>query len=453
MKRYGKQVCSCIIFIILLTVILVGISDLLERKSSKNKYKMFYANADKIDVLFFGPSVVLYGIYPTELWSDYGIAAYNNANESERIATTYWVIKNSLDYCKPQLVVVDMTALNWGDEKTDKTLKDHNFFDSIPFSTNKISAIMDLFPKGKRAEYIWNFILYHSRWIEYGLQEVDEENCQMGAQMRLGVQYSEQPQIGDKAESRSISNSDDKIVYMDRIVRLCREENIDLLFTFMPYRGRQGDILLREFAEKYCQENSVDYLDLLEKGIVDYRIDYIDDIHLNPAGARKVTKYLGNYISTHYKIKDRRNNEEYAVWNDNYQKYVEYKNRILCNEKNLYNYVMLLEDEHLNVVYLTKKQSLVYEDKKIGLLLDYLDAKETNQITVQMLQKYILNDGTIEGNAKEGEYNAYWEMLETKCIPTDLNNELLFFVIDKEKQVIVDVASFTFTSSFQNRKL
>lgn len=448
-----KNVYSCIAFLIILIIVLIGISNVFERKNSKNMYKMFYTNADKIDVLFCGPSVVLYGVYPVDLWYNYGIASYNVANESERLATTYWVIKNSLDYCKPQLVVVDMTALNWGTEKTDRTLKDHNYLDSVPISFNKIRTVMDLFPKEKRAEYLWNFVLYHSRWLEFGLQENDEINYQMGAQMRIGVQYNNQPQIGDRLESRSITDSDSKVEYMDKIVSLCKEENISLLFTFMPYRGRQGDVLLREFVGEYCRYNNVDYLDMLGKDIVDYRIDFIDDTHLNPAGARKVTRYLGKYISINYNIQDRRKDENYRIWNYNYEEYVKYKHKILLEEENLYNYMMLIDDEHYEIIYLTKEQTNLYEDEKSVLLLDSLNVKGTDLITEEMLEAYIWNNEKVEDNEKEGKYDTYREMLDAKYIPEDTNIELLFFVVDKEKSVLVDVSSFAFVGSFQSRKM
>ena len=302
MERKVRELISVVVFMLLLVFVLLKVSDLLERKNSRNKYAMFYENVDKVDVLFFGPSVPLYGICPAELWDDFGIAAYNNANESERLATTYWVIKNSLDYCRPGLVVVDMTALAWGAEKTDGTLKDHNFLDSLPLSANKVRMVMDLFPEKERAEYIWNFILYHSRWPELGKDD-DEINCRMGGETRIGIKYNSNPRIGDPKESRN-DLSDEKIIYLDKIAELCKEENINLLFTFLPYSAHQGDIVLREFVKKYCQDNQIDYLDMLDKNIVNYKMDYMDEIHLNPAGAKKVTRYIGKYIVDHYDIEN-----------------------------------------------------------------------------------------------------------------------------------------------------
>ncbi len=447
MERKVRELISVVVFMLLLVFVLLKVSDLLERKNSRNKYAMFYENVDKVDVLFFGPSVPLYGICPAELWDDFGIAAYNNANESERLATTYWVIKNSLDYCRPGLVVVDMTALAWGAEKTDGTLKDHNFLDSLPLSANKVRMVMDLFPEKERAEYIWNFILYHSRWPELGKDD-DEINCRMGGETRIGIKYNSNPRIGDPKESRN-DLSDEKIIYLDKIAELCKEENINLLFTFLPYSAHQGDIVLREFVKKYCQDNQIDYLDMLDKNIVNYKMDYMDEIHLNPAGAKKVTRYIGKYIVDHYDIENRHRDVKYAVWNDNLQKYMEYKKQLLAEEKNIYNYISLLEDGDYGIVYQVKKDSQLYEDEKIVFLLDDVKRENMYDVTAKMVNQYLSD---MENEEQKEKRDLYLEVLQSGCIPEDVGSDILFFVIDKKKGKIVDIASFTFASTYQNKR-
>ena len=65
----------------------------------------------KYAVLFFGTSHVNNAVFPMELWKDYGITAYNFGGHANAIATSYWVMKNALDYTHPKLVVFDCLGM------------------------------------------------------------------------------------------------------------------------------------------------------------------------------------------------------------------------------------------------------------------------------------------------------------------------------------------------------
>jgi hypothetical protein len=62
----------------------------MERKSSDFKYADYFEQDEDFDVLFFGTSHVINGIFPMELWNDYGIVSYNFGGHGNEIATSYW---------------------------------------------------------------------------------------------------------------------------------------------------------------------------------------------------------------------------------------------------------------------------------------------------------------------------------------------------------------------------
>jgi hypothetical protein len=62
----------------------------MERKASDFKYANFFEQDEDFDVLFFGTSHVINGIFPMELWNDYGIVSYNFGGHGNEIATSYW---------------------------------------------------------------------------------------------------------------------------------------------------------------------------------------------------------------------------------------------------------------------------------------------------------------------------------------------------------------------------
>ena len=69
----------------------------------------------------------------------------------------------------------------------------------------------------------------------------------------------------------------------------------------------------------YAKEQKIPYLDLnlkqKELGI-DWQMDTVDKgDHLNLTGARKVTRYLGNYLKENYELPDHREEQSYREWN------------------------------------------------------------------------------------------------------------------------------------------
>ena len=97
MKNIIKFVFSALI---VMGMILVGVtyfSDVTERKDSRDKFAQFYEAEENIDVLFLGSSHVLNGIFPMELWNEYGIVSYNMAGHGNRMILKYWILMNALE--------------------------------------------------------------------------------------------------------------------------------------------------------------------------------------------------------------------------------------------------------------------------------------------------------------------------------------------------------------------
>lgn len=102
-------------------------------------------------------------------------------------------------------------------------------------------------------------------------------------------------------------------------------------------------------------------LQQLQKNIVDYDTDCSDGYsHLNPSGAKKVTSYLGKYLTENYGIKDQRNNSAYKQWNNDYDEYALYKTELLKSQSSLDTYLMLLADKDWNIV-ITMNNSAIWD--------------------------------------------------------------------------------------------
>ena len=77
MRRKIEKAISCIITVCLTVCFLSYLTDLMESKASEIKYADFFDQDEDFDVLFMGTSHAVLGVFPMELWNDYGIISYN----------------------------------------------------------------------------------------------------------------------------------------------------------------------------------------------------------------------------------------------------------------------------------------------------------------------------------------------------------------------------------------
>ena len=366
MRKYIKQLLSCIMTIIITVSILNVTANLVERKESDIKNKEFLEQDKDFEVLFLGTSHMINGVYPMELWDDYGIVSYNLAGHSTPIATSYWVLKNALDYTKPKVVVIDCLAIRENKKISDNFDYAHLSFDVFPLSRTKYLAVNDLMTddiEHSKWDLLFPFSKYHNRWNQ--LTNADffvEHSCEKGAEMRVDLV---EPLCHEKipADNKMVGDTV-AIDYLERIIQECNKRGIEVLLTYIPF---PADIPYQEEANRVydiAEEYGVDYINFLDMDIVNYSTDCYDATsHLNPSGARKVTEYLGQYIVNNYDVKDQRTNADYAKWADDYEEYQIKKNEILIDIENPYVYMSMLTDNNYNVIIEIVNEKILYDEK------------------------------------------------------------------------------------------
>lgn len=382
MKRGLKALLSVMIVVTLVVGGLVYLSNVTERKDSVNKFAQFYEQEEDFDVLFIGQSHVLNGIFPMELWNDYGIVSYNMAGHGNHVPTTYWVMENALDYTNPELIVLDCGMLA-KEEKTGTIEQLHLSIDHIPFSENKVKMIQDLLGDSEQKwDFLWKFSTYHNRWNEVDGADFEAvSTVEKGAESRIAVAVPDElcywdPIYKTQGETTGIQ-------YMRRIIEECQARGIDILLTYLPFPDSSGWQAESYRAWDIASEYGVNYLDyhtLLAE--INLNTDCYDTgSHLNPSGARKITKYLGEYIMENYDIEDQRNDEAYSDWHEDYQVYTEFKIDNIREQDDIKSHLMLLYDKNLSYgIYLKQGGNLEEQPVLIELLnnigIDYSQIPE-----------------------------------------------------------------------------
>lgn len=405
MKRKLWRVTSCILTLCLLAVALNYLTNLMERKGGK--YQPFFEQKADFDVLFMGTSHVLDGVFPMELWNDYGIVSYNFGEGGNRIPTIYWVIENALDYTTPKLIVVDCLRLEM-DEKTNSSSYSfvHGAMDAFPLSATKIKGTLDLLDdpvvsKGiadgtivegeKRTPIglLWDFSVYHSRWNELSKSDFQvTATSEKGAQSVISVAVPQDVPKVDRSEK--LEEDTVGVEYLKKIIELCQDRGIDVLLTYLPFPADATDQKNANRVYDIAAEYGVNYINFLDMDIVDYDTDcYDSDSHLNPSGARKVTDYLGTFIMENYRIPDQRGNSEYDGWFADYEAYTAMKVRTLQAQRGWDTYLMLLADKNLDAVIEIRNPAVWNNAKFVNLAenlgIDMLSVSDrTNYLIVHM---------------------------------------------------------------------
>lgn len=415
MKSRLSKIISCIIVISLLLISVSAESSLFERKDSKYKYAPFFEHADDIDVFFLGSSHAVNTEYPMELWKDYGITSYNLAGDGNALATTYWVFENALDHATPKVVFVDCFLLSNNDKSTIKFEYVHTALDAFPLSYTKYRAAKDFTEDAQRDIYVeenskevtgekpsvisllWDFSVYHSRWEE--LEESDfhkDKTVQYGAEYRVKVAKAEKP-LPD--HGRSLPDDTLAMDYLERIIRECRDHNIQVILTYLPYPADDTAWEEVHSAQKIADSYNVDFINFLDADIVNLETDCCDSTsHLNPAGARKITRHIGEYLKQNCQLEDHRTDTDYSYWNDSCLEYEQMKVNYLNKQTRLEEFLMLLSDDDLDfVMRVTDKTS--FESHMIRKLLENLgiDTGSFPDVPFEL--------SSLDGNVTIDEYN------------------------------------------------
>lgn len=406
-----KKLAASLCFAVLLCAVLVLAASVLERKVSVENYARFWEDPTEYDVWFMGTSHAYYAIQPMDLWEQYGIRSYNLAASSSSLPQTYWTLMCALEQAQPKVVVLDVFKVHL-DEKHQDDRVPHVGLDSIPLSATKAKGICDLFDTWEeRFEYICKFSIYHSRWEELGKRDFRYQKLP-----RMGSQFKDR--LKDYSDFRYIAKEDmssaDTVgfYYLEKIIGECQKRGIQLVLTEFPFCGSEEEQRGANAVPGVAKAHGVEFLDMAhEEGLLDYSVDFGDRNHVNLFGSKKLTRYMGDYLSQHCGLKDYRDTPEVAEkWNADFVLFLQEKAKRMKAAKKLKSYVQWLSDDRYGC-YLYQEKA---PDPRGGL------ARELAQLNnIHLISK------------KEAEERMGGEILGGYA-----------FIVENEKGEVVDQAVF-----------
>ncbi len=325
-----KKVLAVLIWCAALVAALMIADRITMRPDSDLKYRNFLNTDEKkepFDVFLMGTSHVFDGVFPPQLYRDYGIVSYNLGNSSELLEFTEWTLRLALQYHKPRMVVLDTFYVNRSLEDVWAYSYRHLFMDAMPLNLLKIQSVTSTMAQSYWSEFLFPFSLYHGRWEEMiaGTTQLtmDSVPCMMGAEMRLDRVPVPEPYVRYQGMNEKNMSGKDAI---RRIAAICREQGIELVLTAIPSPATEQEQKDINSVVLLAEELNVPFINMFDvPGLVDMDNDLYDGFsHLNPDGAVKVTRYLGNWLRENTDLPDRRGEAAYANWENIVREFEDY---------------------------------------------------------------------------------------------------------------------------------
>ena len=384
-----KKCIRAIIFTAGLLALLAGVSYVVTPKDSAQKLNSFFREENDFDVLFLGISHMQVAVHPYEMWNDYGFTSFDFGESGNTIDSSYWVLRNALDYTKPKLVVIDIRHMDAEEDKTFANYFRYNY-DRFPLTKTKIEAALDLMPtKEKALELLVPILQFHNRWNSLKgedltttiTERVDHGSYRYGTK-KLAVATPELH--SGRHTTASLEGTAYATGYLRRIIELCQAQGIEVLLTEFPYPATKEARMLANGVQAIADEYGVSYLNFLEEDKIDVINLYTDMndsySHVNDSGARKVSDYLGAYITTHYDIPDHRTDASYASWDEGYKEYTLYKENRILGQKALDKSLMLLSDKNISSCVYIRAGSPVLSDERLAGLVANLTERSRSAL-------------------------------------------------------------------------
>lgn len=272
-----------------------------EYEGSQDKFKKW--NPEHADVVFIGNSHQFCTVDPDILYDEYGIESFMLASSGQTVPMSYYAAMEAIELHKPDTIVFEV-AYCCNDFRTLKGM-DHCFFDGFPRCKARKEALRDLVDKDERIYFLMPLGIFHSRWKE--LTQTDFQDFPVsdrGAYHIEEVCHNEEFPIVDESVTEPMPEEMEK--YMDKLVELCRENDVKLILYAAPFNGlylwdenSTEDIMWRQtifnYIGEYAEEKGVEYHNLfheIEDLNIDYETDWGDTQHFNRTGQAKMTRYL-----------------------------------------------------------------------------------------------------------------------------------------------------------------
>lgn len=330
MSNKIKLIIKTIIFVVIFYLITIPVAFLLKDDSESYARILMHElySQDNIDVLYCGASHVSHGITPVLADKITGKNNFSSGTASQTIEGTYAILRQAVKLYKIEKVFIEMdfaVSAKYGKKSRNGFSADYLVSEYLKDPVIKIEYLKSIstpkyylnhiLPIGKDKYMTLNpktFIkkiksMINGDYFNYVYKSDDSEYDGKGCVLNLDY-IADGSFSNDREEGRiNIQNiSDEYKNTIDKIISLCKENNIELIFYSMPcsdyYLAEKGNYDdYYEFCRDFLAERGYAYYDFnlaKEKYLKLYDSDFSDDNHFSKKGVYKWTQVFCDYFFT-----------------------------------------------------------------------------------------------------------------------------------------------------------
>ncbi len=331
-------VFKAVLFAAMLIPALIFIGNKYSEASTENqintynqcRWEEFYSlPEDSLDIVFLGSSHSYCTFDPQIIDSGLGTDSYQLGMPLQHMDSTYYTMREVLNYQKPHLAVIEVY---WDmiDDEFELTQAGY-LFQVINNKELEQDYIKEVFPLSEKIKYNNSALRYQADYFAYRTSEIKKSveakyNVALpAAQRQEGVEqyrsqgytycnYNMLPDEFDKTNQfKELDGSkwkinDTQVKYLEKLTKLCKDNGIDVIFVTAPVANVSMDYIKNYSDIHNTIENIADSLDVMyldfnyvngEYGLLT-NDNFRDDAHLNHSGVEIVDNYFIQWLNDNY---------------------------------------------------------------------------------------------------------------------------------------------------------
>lgn len=272
----------------------------------------YYRESGGHDVIFVGDCEVYANFSPMELYREAGITSYIRGSSQQLIWQSYYVLKETFRCETPRAVVFNVNSMRYSEPVSEAY--NRLTIDKMKWSREKVNIIRaSMTEEEDFLSYVFPILRYHSRFDELTAEDVrflfrSQDTTWNGHLMNKNVKPLDK--LPTKRILADYAFAEVCWDYLDQMLALCREHGAELILikapSVYPFWYDEYDAQIQEYADKNGLK-FYNFLDHVEQIGIDYTQDTYDGgLHMNLAGATKLSRYFADILSERHKLPDHR---------------------------------------------------------------------------------------------------------------------------------------------------
>ena len=283
---------------------------------------LYQQEPDTVDVLVIGTSAAQAGVNTSLLWEEYGIAAFDLCSAELPYWASYFYLKEALRTQNPRVLILDAKPSIYMLPYSRKARVVMSTY-GLQSLENRIGSIVASTHPDNTLKFLLGFPVIHNNYQTLTLNDFiyPTDNGGRGGGWKGFTGYEGcldfEPPWGDTSSGKTTPIHEKQQQYFEMMLQLAQENGINVLVIGFPTPDYVHDHPYFNTIKALAESHGASYLNYNQPNIAeiwDYAVDFADWQHLNIRGSAKLSMHLGAYLTEHYELPNRHDQENYASW-------------------------------------------------------------------------------------------------------------------------------------------